>query len=60
MEMYLESVDKTIIFEGAIKEDDLSCIRLGELSYSDLQLIYSEAVDYAENLIEYELEDRSY
>lgn len=58
--MYLESVNKTIEFKKTIKEKDLECIDLSLLSCSDLQLIYSEAVGYAENLVEFEIESRCY
>ncbi len=56
--LHLESINKTIEFEGAIEEKDLFDINLSLLSYSDLKLLYSEVVGYAENLVEFEFEAR--
>jgi hypothetical protein len=56
--MYLNSINKELSFNGAIEAKDLKGINLSLLSDEDLELVYSEAVGYAENLVEFEMEGR--
>lgn len=56
--MYLESIDKTIVYEGAIEEKNLEGVDLSLLSDCDLRRLYMEVVGYAENLVEFEMESR--